>query len=403
MLPHLELTDSPRPGGRVLVTGGTGYLGSLACAQLLVDGWADHVVVPTRKATAQGQLPADLEREITALGAQPGDYLGRVSTVVWSGAEAETQASLEKLMREHYVHTLVHCAGCLDYFDDAALQALNVDFTARLVAAARDAGLNFVAFVSTAYAAGYSDAAVPEGPLAEPASDPTRYTLTKRHAEHVVARSGLPYVVLRPSIVVGDSRDGRYSGKRYGLYQQWMGIERLLTDRHHHELHTVATDLPVNLLHQDAFQKGLAACLRWAPSGAHVNLVADSSKSPSMKTLWRMFCDVIRPGAVVFYERLEQVDLKVLNVRQRAYLSFAQTNLQIAAYGWSFERGWLTKLRLRGLDIPETSVASIQICQDRFIASSETLARYFSKFGAQRPAEVNYRQAGEPVINSEAA
>ncbi|MFN7693179.1 MAG: SDR family oxidoreductase [Burkholderiales bacterium] len=398
-----RLFEAPRPGGRVLITGGTGYLGALAAAQLLADGWADHLVLPTRKAPADGGVPEELAREWAALG-QPADALAaRVSTVAWAGAEAQTEASLETLMRAHGVKVLLHCAGCLDYFDEAALLAVNVEFTRRLTSAAKAAGVRLVVFVSTAYAAGYSGAPVPERPLDEPATDPTAYTRTKREAERVVAACGVPFLVLRPSIVVGDSRDGRYSGKRYGLYQQWMGIERLLTDRYHDELHTVATEQPLNLLHQDAFQAALSGALRWLPDGAHANLVADADASPSMQALWRLFCDVTRPKAVVFYRALDDVDLKSLNVRQRAYLSFAQTNLQIGAYGWRFETRWLEALRAQGCAVPATSLASIHICQQRFVTASPALQRYLQTFKDQLAPQVQYRQAPSRSFTSEAA
>ena len=46
-----------------------------------------------------------------------------------------------------------------------------------------------------------------------------------------MAACGLPFIVLRPSILIGTGDTGRYSGRRYGLYQQWMGLERLVCDR----------------------------------------------------------------------------------------------------------------------------------------------------------------------------
>ncbi len=396
------LLDAPRRGGRALITGGTGYLGALAAAALLADGWAEHLVLPSRKAAA-GAAPQDLMREWAALGQPIEGLQGRVSTLAWQGAEAETEASLTGLMRAHGVDTLLHCAGCLDYFDDRALQAVNVEFTGRLLNAARAAGVRFVVYVSTAYAAGYSGATVVEAPLGEPDSDPTAYTRTKREAERLVAAAGLPFIVLRPSIVIGDSRDGRYSGKRYGLYQQWMGIERLLVDRYHPELHTVATEQPLNLLHQDAFQVALVGALRWVPDGAYVNLVAEAHSAPSMQALWRLFCDVIRPATVVFYPSLKDVDLKRLNVRQRAYLSFAQTNLQIGAYGWRFQSHWLAALRAKGLVIAHTTVPSIAVCQQRFIASSAPLQRYLSDFRTLLAPSVDYRHADAPGLVDKAA
>ena len=384
-----KLREHERRGGRVFLTGGTGYLGSLLAAQMLHDGWAECVVMPTRRPSS-GEVPGELERELKALGAAASAAVDRVTTLHWQGAETASVESLVKMLTDARATSVVHCAGCLDYFDAQALHALNVDFTARLVEAARQAGIGFFVFVSTAYAAGYADAPVAEHALHEPARDPTDYTKTKRAAEHVVAHSGVPFLVVRPSIVIGSAADGRYSGKRYGLYQQWMGIERLLTDRYHPELHTVATDQPLNLLHQDVFQRCMQSTLRWVPDDEFVNLVVGDDVAPSMKDLWRLFCDVTRPQRVNFYASVDQVDFKAINVRQRAYLSFAQTNLEIGAYAWRFERTWLARLQARGLVFVDTSLQTLQICQDRFVSASEPIRRYRERFGAQLPAQIQY-------------
>lgn len=385
------LLDAPRHGKRVLLTGGTGYLGSLLAAQILRDGWAEHLVLPTRRPSAMGTIPDEVRGELHALGDLPDRHDHRVESIHWQGAESATTESLRTMLDTHEVDTIIHCAGCLDYFDNEALTALNIDFTTRLAQAAKQAQVQCFVFVSTAYSAGYSDSSIPESQLGTTRRDPTSYTLTKREAEHVVAQSGLPYIIVRPSIVVGDSTNGRYSGKRYGLYQQWMGIERLLSDRYHPELHTVATAQPVNLLHQDAFQAAMASILRWVPSGAHVNLVASSSTAPSMRDLWRMICEVTRPRTVVFYDSLQQVNLKALDIRQRSYLTFARTNLEIGAYAWRFDRDWLRLLRQRGLDFVNTSMATLKICQDRFVHSSQPLQKYLERFKPEFPAEVKYQ------------
>ena len=384
------LLDAPRHGKRVLLTGGTGYLGSLLAAQILRDDWAEHLVLPTRRPPATGTIPDEVRSELHALGDLPERHGHRVESLHWQDAESATVESLRAMLEARDVDTIVHCAGCLDYFDSEALTALNIEFTARLAQAAKQTQVACFVFVSTAYSAGYLGSSIPEAPLSTPQRDPTSYIVTKRAAEHIVAQSGVPYVIVRPSIVVGDSTNGRYSGKRYGLYQQWMGIERLLTDRYHSELHTVATEQSVNLLHQDAFQAAMASILRWVPCGAHVNLVANSSAAPSMKDLWRMICEVTRPRTVVFYDSLQQVNLKALDIRQRSYLTFARTNLEIGAYAWRFDRDWLHLLRQQGPDLVDTSLVTLKVCQDRFVHSSQPLQTYLKRFKPNFPAEVKY-------------
>lgn len=388
-----KLLEHARRGGRVLLTGGTGYLGAALAAQMLHDGWADHVVMPTRRMPAPGEAPPEVLREWQALGRSDAELGPLVTALAWAGAETADTDTLVAMLLKAGTQSVVHCAGCLDYFDSAALRALNVDFTARLAESARMAGVGCFVFVSTAYAAGYSGSPVPEAALPEPERDPTDYTLTKRAAERAVADCGVPFLVVRPSIVIGSSVDGRYSGKRYGLYQQWMGVERLLTDRYHAELHTVATAQSLNLLHQDAFQAAMHSVLHWVPNNEYVNLVTDERVAPSMKDLWRLLCDVTRPHTVIFHPSVRGMDLRSLNLRQRAYLSFAQTNLEIGAYGWRFDREWIGVLSQHGLQFVDTTMASLAVCQARFVASSTPIQRYLERFADQLPDRVHYRDA----------
>lgn len=372
-----------------MVTGATGYLGSLIVARILHEGWASSVLVPSRNPDTSA-MPAAIAAELSALGADPARFADRVETVRWNGAEGSDEPGLAALMEARRIRTLVHCAGCLDYFDEAALEAVNVALTRRLVSAARSAGVERVVFVSTAYAGGYRSGPVPESPLVEPERDPTAYTRTKRAAEHVVADSGLPFLIVRPSIVIGSARDGRYSGKRYGVYQQWMGIERLLADRYHAELHTVATSQPLNLVHQDAFGSAMSGILHRVPDHAFVNLVSADDASPSMRQMWQLTSAITRPRRVCFYERLEHIDLKRLHIRQRSYLTFARTNLEIGAHPWRFERNWLDCLRAAGTDYTEATLDSVRVCLDRFVRHSPVLAGYAERFAGEFPERTEF-------------
>ena len=392
------LPQAYRPGA-VLLTGAGGYLGALIGGLLLARSDA-RLVLPLRQMARATEVIDTLLAEAAAL--QPtGSALiedsaalrARIDYIAWPEVAAMEPVDLRRRMQQAGVTDVIHCAGCLDYHDDAALQLVNVAYSARLAQACRGLDIRRFVYVSTAYSAGYLDgnARVPER-LAddEPPRDPTSYTRSKRHAERAVAAPDLPWQILRPSIVIGAARDGRYSGKRYGLYQQWMGLERLLSSKYHDEIHTVAPQQPLNLLHQDVFQDALLAALYFVPPQSVVNLASRDTVCPSMRDLWELWMDkVSRPQRVVYYERFEDVNLKSIDIRQRAYLSFAQVNLEIGAYRWRFERDWLDALEQAGhLRFIDASLDSVTQCQDRFVAASDVLAAYTRKFNTQFPLHV---------------
>ena len=103
---------------------------------------------------------------------------------------------------------VIHCAASLEFdAPEEDLRAVNVEGTRNAVDFARAAGAAFL-HVSTAYVCGQRDGAIPEGPVPSDTRFTNRYEASKAEGERVVAESGLPFAVARPSIVLGDSRTG---------------------------------------------------------------------------------------------------------------------------------------------------------------------------------------------------
>lgn len=368
----------------VLLTGASGYVGALIAARLLADG-LPMLVVPLRPPSTRDSFAERLQIELSALGLSWDEVSDRVRTVSWLGVDEIGNQGWAQALDSLHIDEIIHSAGCLDYFDLDALTAVNLNLTTWLTDLGAYWGVQRFTYVSTAYSAGYIDGQIAEALLPEPERDPTAYTKTKRQAEWIVANSGLPYLILRPSILIGEWSSGRYSGKRYGLYQQWMGLERLLSDRYHAAIHTVAPAEPLNLLHQDTFQQTFAYAHRWLPNGAICNLVSSDDAAPSMRELWDMWIAEVKPETVYYYPRFEDVNLKAIDIRQRAYLTFAQVNLEIGAHRWRFDRGWLQAMGEHGLIFHDATREGVARCQSRFIASSDTLTRYFERFSTQFP------------------
>lgn len=385
--PEYKLRSQPFTPKTVLLTGASGYVGTLAAAQLLKC--ADtRLFLPIRPGS-EDRLNERLGIEVAAAGLNMDAVRERIQLVAWTGSDEHRASHWYADLAAHGIDEIVHCAGCLDYFDSAALEAGNVSLTAHMLEVGRALGVKRFTYVSTSYSAGYVDNVIAEQLLDEPRKDPTEYTRSKRRAEHLVAESGLPWLILRPSILIGEFDSGRYSGKRYGLYQQWMGIERLLTDRYHPAIHTVAPKMPLNLMHQDYFQQAFAAAHTWLPDGSVCNLISRNESAPTMRELWDLWLEVQRPQRVYYYQRVSDVDLRAINMRQRAYLTFAEINLEIGAHHWRFADDWLALLaQEKGLERRDANLASVKRCQDRFVRTSDSLARYRDKFQTQFPQNI---------------
>ena len=175
----------------VLLTGASGVVGR-ALLQRLRD--LDVVCLVHRS-------PASGPNVTTALGdiAKPGLGLAE-------------QAYVELAAK---VDAVIHCAAITDFNrDDGSLEATNITGTQHVAAFA--AAANAVLYhVSTAFVHTKLDG--------DRGRTAIGYASSKRAAEEVVRSSGVPHVILRPSVVIGHSATGEIAAFQ-GLHQVVAGL-----------------------------------------------------------------------------------------------------------------------------------------------------------------------------------
>jgi nucleoside-diphosphate-sugar epimerase len=372
-----------RASRAVLVTGASGYLGSLAAATLLAHERCTLVLPVRSRHLATGCLER-IRRELLDLDLSPQqveEALGRAHVVPLPAIS--DLALLDTTVKAFGVDEILHCAGCIDYFDTENLTLVNVHFTEQLLAAAKRWSVDLFVYVSTAYCSGFLDGVVEERLHPEPGAErePTEYTRTKREAERLIGDSGLPYLILRPSVVIGNSRTGRYTGKNYGLYQMWRGIEGLLTKEYMQTWHAVSPPNPINFVHQDAFQAELIACRRHLAEGAVVHLVSRHERSATLRDLCVLWAEVYGPAEIISYLRFGDIPLEAVDTRQRRVLQLTAKNIEISCHPWRFARGHLDRLGIeQGLQFADATLETITRCQQRYIEGSPRIRDYIARF-----------------------
>ena len=113
------------------------------------------------------------------------------------------------------VNAVIHCAAVTDFHrTDGSLEATNIAGTGHVAAFAAAAGA-VLYHVSTAFV--HTTAVGDRGRTA------VGYASSKAAAEQVVRSSGVPHVIFRPSVVIGDSVTGEIAAFQ-GLHQVAAGI-----------------------------------------------------------------------------------------------------------------------------------------------------------------------------------
>jgi nucleoside-diphosphate-sugar epimerase len=175
---------------------------------------------------------------------------------------------------------LVHCAAAVSFSQSLEeARAINVEGTRRvLAAAAAMPSLERFVHVSTAYVGGTHAGVFRERDLDVGQGFRNTYEQTKFEAEQIVRESGLPFRVVRPSIVVGESTTGWTSSFNV-LYPPLQALARGLVSSIPAHPDAIVDVVPV-----DHVADVIEAAMAWPTGPTTVHAVA-GERAPSASEL----------------------------------------------------------------------------------------------------------------------
>jgi thioester reductase-like protein len=254
MLEQMKKAEMKNTKDSVLLTGITGNLGSWLAVEMLRNG--NKILALMRDQNSKAA-----ERRLNQVLDIAGGRELRDNIEIIHGDIREKMLGLEPNTKGlKRISKIVHCAACTKFLGDdgKSHQLMNIEGTLNVLELAGRLSVPLV-HVSSAYIAGKRTGVVKENEIDVGQSFNNIYESTKCRSEMLVhdwaQTNSVPAVILRPSIVLGDTRYGRTV--RFASLYDYMRVLTLIVPRLGKSCFRVVTkpDVTKNIIPVDYFAK----------------------------------------------------------------------------------------------------------------------------------------------------
>lgn len=212
----------------IFITGGNGFLGRYLVQTLLRDTHNILYLLARSQTTEEYLLDEFAWADVERIQIVRGDI-----TLPHLGLKRDAIRRLAPKIDEVW-----HTAAATQFNDTykKMIETTNVQGTKNVLGlSASFKKMTSFYYMSTAYVCGSNRGNVPEGPLPKNTTFNNTYEKSKYDAEGLVRKSDLPFTIIRPSILIGESHTGDARGERsrmiYGfILAVYQSMLRLFAD-----------------------------------------------------------------------------------------------------------------------------------------------------------------------------
>lgn len=222
--------------GEIFLTGATGYIGaSLLQKWLMSTDAVFNLLVRSKRGMEPTERVSGVLSELFS-DTEASRFINRIR-VMRGDVSLERFGLEEQEYRDLATRTsrIIHCAAAARFdLEITEARRVNVGGTRNILDFAGEClSLEKIDYIGTAYVAGRRTGTVTENELDEGQGHNNTYEESKFEAEKLVRESfgELPLTILRPSIVICDSRTGRasdFNGFYRALRMYWHGLLKIL-------------------------------------------------------------------------------------------------------------------------------------------------------------------------------
>jgi thioester reductase-like protein len=224
---------------RIFLTGATGFLGTVLLSELLRRGYTVTALVRAQQGLSAGDR---LKNRLLDYDPQfPWDQFSGRNLIAVEGDTTQSRFGMSKDLYDQYLAStdmVIHNAACTALETDwESLEAINIGGTREAIEFASHTHAKALVHVSSAYVAGERTGVVREDELLMTEGFRNGYERSKAIAENEVrdaAASGrIRFLIVRPSIIVGDSRSGYMCPNHhfFDLIFRLLTIRRMIRDK----------------------------------------------------------------------------------------------------------------------------------------------------------------------------
>ncbi len=328
--------------GAVLLTGGTGFVGMELLARYLerTDRTVFVLIRADDRESATRRLRETMANALGPSARHAGRAIALAGDLTQPGLglpERTAEAVAER------VSEIVHGAASVSF--ELGLEEsreINVEGTRRMLSfaerCARRGGFRRFSYISTAYVAGTHSGTFEEDDLDVGQRFRNAYEQSKYESEQVVDqhRGGLPITVLRPSIIVGDSRSG-WTASFNVLYWPLRALARGA-----YPVLPARVDAPVDVVSVDYVADAIFKLTHAPAAEGHAYHLTASAQASTIGELLHLACSglgcrkppVISPS---LYRHVVHRLLLAVNPRARPFLRSTESYLPYFALDVRFD------------------------------------------------------------------